>query len=179
MRSEMSCRSIPSRDWRRFVLALAALFGWLFAAPVAPAADAVRTLTWHDLLLKGEVAVPQAVDHESIPVFDDFPPAASVKVVEELDGALARLPGFVVPLDATEKSVSSLLLVPYYGACIHQPPPPPNQIVHVTFADPVEVESMYEPVWVTGRMGLDQFTDSGIAHASYSMAGRRIEKYEY
>ena len=175
----MPCRSVPSRRWRRFVLALTAIFGWWLVALAAPAADTVRTLTWNDLLPEGEVAVPQAVDHETIPTFDDFPPAASAKVVEELDGALARLPGFVVPLDVTEESVSSLLLVPYYGLCIHEPPPPPNQIVHVTFAEPVEVESMYEPVWVTGRMGLDQFTDGGITQASYSMAGRRIEKYEY
>lgn len=158
-------------------MALAALL-CLHVALAAADADAVRTLTWDDLLPEGEVVLPQAFSHLAIPTFDDFPPAASVKVVEELDGTLARLPGFVVPLEVVERKVSSLLLVPYYGACIHQPPPPPNQIVHVTFAEPVEMESMYEPVWITGTMGLDQFT-GGIAEASYSMAGRQIEKYEY
>ena len=56
-----------------------------------------------------------------------------------------RLPGFVVPLDTVDGKVASLLLVPCSGACIHQPPPPPSQIVHVRFAEPVALESMYAP----------------------------------
>ena len=146
----------------------------LFAAQ----ASDVRTLSWDDLLPEGEVAPPQAVDHSRVRTVDDFPVVVSVGVVDELDGVEARLPGFVVPLDVTEGKVSSLLLVPYFGACIHQPPPPANQIVHVTFSKPVAVESMYDPVWVTGKMGLEHYA-GGLAEASYSMAGRGVEKYEY
>ena len=113
-----------------------------------------------------------------MPTFDDFPYTAAAETVPELDGALVKLPGFVVPLDIVGDQVASFLLVPYFGACIHQPPPPPNQIVYVVLADPVELESMYDPVWVTGIMGLDSHT-SMLAHAGYSMQGRSIEKYRY
>jgi len=43
-----------------------------------------------------------------------------------------RMPGFVVPLDAVRNGQREFLLVPYFGACIHTPPPPANQIVLVT-----------------------------------------------
>ena len=83
-----------------------------------------------------------------------------------------------MPLDVAGDLVVSFLLVPYFGACIHQPPPPPNQIVYVEFAEPVELTSMYDPVWVTGTLGLDAHS-SYLAHAGYSMRGQAVEKYRY
>ena len=50
------------------------------------------------------------------------------------------------------KQVTEFLLVPWVGACIHTPPPPPNQIVHVKSAKPFEIKGMFDAVWVTGRM---------------------------
>lgn len=140
--------------------------------------DEVRTLMWDDLLPEGEVALPQAVPHANLPTFDDFPAAVDAKTVEALDGELVRLPGFVVPLDVVKGKVASLLLVPYFGACIHQPPPPPNQIVYVSFAEPVELQSMYDPVWVTGRMRVEIYSGA-LAEAGYSMDGSVVEPYEY
>ena len=52
-------------------------------------------------------------------------------LVSKLDGHVIKLPGYVLPLDFEGTLVRSFLLVPYVGACIHVPPPPPNQIVHV------------------------------------------------
>ena len=149
-------------------------------AAFAAAGDdtAVRKLSWEDLLPAGEVAPPQAVDHSRSPVFDDFPYAVSAGTVPDLAGQVVKLPGFVVPLDVVGGKVASFLLVPYFGACIHQPPPPPNQIVYVQFKEPVEVESMYDPVWVTGKLGLEAHV-GGLAEAGYSMEGRGIEKYRY
>ena len=138
----------------------------------------VRELTWDDLLPEGESAPSPVVDHTALARFDDFPVTTPSGVVPELDGQLVKLPGFVVPLDVVGDKVSGLLLVPYFGACIHQPPPPSNQIVHVEYEEPVELESMYDPVWVTGRLGLEGRTSS-LATAGYSMRGRAIEKYEY
>ncbi len=141
-------------------------------------AGAVRELKWTDLLPPGELAPPQVVDHTRVPTFDDFPYTAAAGTVPELDGQLVKLPGFVVPLDVSGDKVVSFLLVPYFGACIHQPPPPPNQIVFVVFAEPVELESMYDPVWVTGTIGLDVHSSS-LAQAGYSMQGQAVEKYRY
>ena len=158
---------------RHFATALLTL-----SALVATGTDAVRELDWRDLLPNGEIPPPQIIDHTRVPTFDDFPIVTRHGTVPELNGQLVKLPGFVVPLDVTGGKVASFLLVPYFGACIHQPPPPPNQIVYVEFAEPVEIESMYDPVWVTGQLGLDGHS-SELARAGYSMQGRLIEKYRY
>ena len=99
----------------------------------------------------------------------------------ELSGQMVKIPGFIVPLDHVDgKILSSLrsLLVPYFGACIHVPPPPANQIVHVKFAEPIEIGSIWDPVWVTGKLGLERYA-SDVAEAGYSMEGQRIKEYRY
>jgi hypothetical protein len=69
-----------------------------------------------------------------------------------LDGQAVRMPGYLLPLEFSGKDVTEFLLVPYVGACIHTPPPPPNQIVHVKADKPVANVTVFSPVWVTGRM---------------------------
>ena len=137
-----------------------------------------RELTWDDLLPEGDAVPPPVVDHSSLALFDDFPVTTVDGVVPELNGENVKLPGFVVPLDVVGDKVASFLLVPYFGACIHVPPPPPNQIVYVEFEDPVELESMYDPVWVTGKLGLEGHASS-LARAGYSMKGKSLEEYRY
>ena len=156
-----------------------ALLGAALALPWAAlaASDGVRTLKWDDLLPAGGYMPPPVVDHSRPAAFDVFPPYVDARTVPELAGVRARLPGFVVPLDTVDDKVASLLLVPYFGACIHQPPPPPNQIVHVRFAEPVVLESMYAPVWITGVMKLERY--SGLAESGYAMDGQGIEEYRY
>jgi hypothetical protein len=73
-------------------------------------------------------------------------------VNEELDGQVVRMPGYLLPLEFSGKEVTEFLLVPYVGACIHSPPPPPNQIVHVKPDKPVANLQVFAPIWVTGRM---------------------------
>ncbi len=161
-------------------LALLGALGAALALPWAAlaASDGVRTLKWDDLLpAGGYIPPPVVVDHSRPAAFDGFRHSAGVKTVPELAGVRARLPGFVVPLDTVDDKVASLLLVPYFGACIHQPPPPPNQIVHVRFAEPVVLESMYAPVWITGVMKLERY--SGLAESGYAMDGQGIEEYRY
>lgn len=137
-----------------------------------------RELTWDDLLPEGATAPPPVVDHSSLALFDDFPVTTLDGVVPELNGESVKLPGFVVPLDVVGDKVASFLLVPYFGACIHQPPPPPNQIVYVKFEEPVKLNSMYDPVWVIGELGLEGHSNS-LARAGYSMKGESLEKYLY
>lgn len=69
-----------------------------------------------------------------------------------LNGKLVRIPGYLLPLEFSGKAVSEFLLVPWVGACIHTPPPPPNQIVHVKTGKPFEMAGIFMPVWVTGEM---------------------------
>ena len=69
-----------------------------------------------------------------------------------LNGQLIRMPGYLLPLEFSGKAVSEFLLVPWVGACIHTPPPPPNQIVHVKSDKPIGNVGMFMPIWVTGQM---------------------------
>jgi hypothetical protein len=69
-----------------------------------------------------------------------------------LDGKLVRVPGYMLPLEFSGKQVTEFLLVPWVGACIHTPPPQPNQIVHVKADKPIAVNGMFDAVWVTGRI---------------------------
>jgi hypothetical protein len=79
-------------------------------------------------------------------------------VVEALDGKIVKLAGFVVPLEGDGNAISEFLLVPYVGACIHVPPPPPNQIVHV-IAEQDEAIAYYQfaAVWVTGKLSAQRY----------------------
>lgn len=73
-------------------------------------------------------------------------------VNEALNGQRVRLAGYVLPLEMDGLKIKEFLLVPYVGACIHEPTPPANQIVLVKFAQGIEVDGRFTPVWVQGKM---------------------------
>jgi hypothetical protein len=110
------------------------------------------------------------------------------KAVEaSLDGKTVRMPGYVLPLEYTGRKVREFLLVPWVGACIHTPPPPPNQIVHVRIAKGAEFESegVYTPVWVTGvlharasKPTLNYADGMADIDTGYSLEASRIEAYK-
>ncbi len=100
--------------------------------------------------------------------------SAAPAVVTELDGKRVRLGGYVVPLDFEATTVKEFLLVPFVGACIHVPPPPPNQIVYVKTAKGFDVAGSFDPVYVTGTMkAAAQYT--GLAEAGYSIDAETVE----
>jgi hypothetical protein len=74
---------------------------------------------------------------------------------DKMDGRFVRLAGYVLPLEFNEAGVDEFLLVPYVGACIHVPPPPPNQIVYVRLNHTINADDLYRPVWVTGRVSVE------------------------
>lgn len=82
----------------------------------------------------------------------------AMAVREDLDGETIRMPGYLLPLDITDGEVTEFLLVPWVGACIHTPPPPPNQIVYVQATTPWEVRSQWEPVFVEGQLVVGDVT---------------------
>ena len=67
-----------------------------------------------------------------------------------------RIPGYVIPLEFSGTDVTEFLLVPYYGACIHTPPPPANQIIDVTLEHGIALDGLFTAVWVNGRLGIQQ-----------------------
>ncbi|NKC13986.1 MAG: DUF3299 domain-containing protein [Gammaproteobacteria bacterium] len=102
---------------------------------------------------------------------------ANAPVVGELDGQRVRLPGFVVPLDFSDTQVSEFLLVPYFGACIHTPPPPANQIVYVKLGRSHPLNDIFEAVWVTGDLTVKPFYNE-VGDAGYTLHATEIKPYE-
>ncbi len=95
-------------------------------------------------------------------------------VVTELDGKRVRIGGYVVPLDFEATNVKEFLLVPFVGACIHVPPPPPNQIIYVKAAKGFDVAGSFDPVYVTGTIKVaSQYT--GLAETGYSIDADKVE----
>ena len=108
-------------------------------------------------------------------------------IVEEFNGQRVRIPGYLLPLEVSATKVTEFLLVPYVGACIHVPPPPPNQIIYVQIGQNKSYKSnnLYEPVWITGviaakSISKDLYLVDGSTGVDigYSMQANRIEPYK-
>ncbi len=108
-------------------------------------------------------------------------------VVQELSGRKVSMPGYLLPLEMSGSKVTEFFLVPYIGACIHAPPPPPNQIVHVTITNTkgYKNKTLYDPVIVTGVIRVkssvkELFLVDGSSDIDigYSMEATDIKPYE-
>lgn len=106
------------------------------------------------------------------------------KVVAELDGQRLRLAGYLLPLETRDRMVIEFLLVPWVGACIHTPPPPPNQIVYVKYPEGIEASVVFAPVWIQGTMTTvrstpNLFLRDGSADipTGYSLQASLVERY--
>ncbi|MGI9315334.1 MAG: DUF3299 domain-containing protein [Luminiphilus sp.] len=102
---------------------------------------------------------------------------ASTDVNTELDGQSVRIPGFVVPLEFDEaQTISQFFLVPYFGACLHMPPPPPNQIILVDAPAGVQMAALYEPFWIEGQISTT-VSENDMAKSAYAMQLHRLTPY--
>ena len=138
---------------------------------------------WEELLPEKErrmVEEPGALAHDYLN--EDGPAmkqTGSFATNPKLNGAFVKVPGFVVPITLSQQGVvGEFLLVPYFGACIHVPPPPPNQIVYVKLGKPARINTIWDPYWVTGVLTAAK-KDTRMATAAYSIAGEKLEIYEY
>ncbi|MBB3398685.1 MULTISPECIES: DUF3299 domain-containing protein [unclassified Rhizobium] len=105
---------------------------------------------------------------------------------KELDGKRVAIAGYLLPLDFNPKGTSEFLLVPYVGACIHVPPPPPNQVIYVRSSSPYGSTDLFEGVLITGTMKVQSakkdlsFIDgSSEVDSGYVLEGEKIEPYQY
>jgi hypothetical protein len=97
--------------------------------------------------------------------------------VTALAGRRVAIPGFIVPLEDSASTVSEFLLVPYFGACIHMPPPPPNQMIYVKMVGaPIPVD-LWEPMTIEGELTVST-VDSPYGKVGYVIAGRSVRPYE-
>jgi hypothetical protein len=95
----------------------------------------------------------------------------------DLDGRIVRLSGFVAPLLFDAADLTEFLLVPYVGACVHVPPPPANQVVHVSRVHGFRLaDGQLRPIWITGRI-VAGAADTALARAGYLMEDPEIDAY--
>ena len=166
------------------------LFAVLLSLSLPLSAAEVRELTWVEMVpadAPPTAEAPQTPMHdlsqladalasESGPAMAQQSPAAPV--VKALDGQQVKLPGYIVPLNVSDENrVIEFLLVPYYGACIHVPPPPSNQIVYVTSELGVQLDDLYQPFWIEGPLKVGSHS-SEMGTAGYQMAAEKIYPYE-
>ena len=151
----------------------------IIALPRAVSAAAPREITWDDLIPPGvpysEIIAEGELDEENDyrrPIFDEN----STKLNPALADAYIKMPGFIIPIDISADGVTSFILVPYVGACIHVPPPPPNQLVFVSTKVPWPSERLWEADWVTGTMqNKVQYTE--VADTGYELEAAWKEIY--
>ena len=151
------------------------LFLFLFTSSSLVAAEAPQELEWEDLVPQGFSA--PTLDIEHIGQAMAGPQTINAPVVKELDGKLVKIPGFVVPLEGDDDVVTEFLLVPYFGACVHVPPPPSNQLIYVNMPKGAPVEAMYDPIYVIGVIKTDSWKGD-LAQVGYSMEGKDIASYD-
>jgi hypothetical protein len=152
------------------------------AKPASP----FKTITWDELVPKDWDPMKDFKDVDMGGLTDGDPRAnAMMKKLRDvwdnaptnpaIVGQAVRIPGFVVPLEETKDGVKEFLLVPYFGACIHSPPPPSNQIIHVLPEHAAKIRSM-DAVWVSGKLATLK-TDSYMGASSYRVEASLVEPY--
>ena len=120
------------------------------------------------LAVSADVATAQG--SEAVNVIDwrilgglDYVKGTQTDTLKKLDGKMVRIPGFVVPLDDFTEEGAEFLLVPYYGACVHTPPPPPNQI-------------LFDAVWLEGRLKVST-VESPFGSVGFQLDGMKVLPY--
>jgi len=110
--------------------------------------------------------------------------AAANSVNEALIGKEIRISGYVLPLEMRNRKAVEFLLVPTVGTCIHTPPPPANQMIHVVYPEGIEIRGLYDPAWVTGVVQADQSVQNvryvdgqSRVEVGYGMKFARVEPY--
>ena len=154
---------------------LIALCCWL---PLISFAEEVLTLDWIDLVPEKE---RQQFNQNQMPILNHDGDAAQQSLIgsvrEELNGSKVKIPGFVIPLEGDNKTITEFLLVPYFGACIHVPPPPPNQIIYVKFPKGAPIQQLWDVVYILGTLKT-QAISHDLAEVGYLLEGTALEEYD-
>jgi len=163
---------IDLKDFKLIPLLLALAF-----LPLAAQAE-VRELEWLDLMPEEEFQAwlddVEQIDHSSFFMAEPF---QSFRTMPELDGIQARIPGFVVPIETDGRgNLKEFFLVPFFGACIHVPPPPANQIIYGRLAEPIPMVNIWDAFWMEGTLNIEEITNDTAASA-YTMDVTRLELY--
>ncbi len=154
------------------------------------AASEIREIGWEELMPEGEEERLAELYQQQMAMLysggiaegaagDVAQQFGTFNTVPELDGIKVRIPGYTVPFEyGTDAKIREFLLVPYYGACLHAPPPPPNQTVFVTTDEAITIKDLAMAVWIEGTLRTER-QDTELAGAAYTIEMENIETYEY
>lgn len=146
----------------------------------ARAGDGPIQLDWDDLVPGGSGETMERLRQQGIIQHGEmntgFDQDTSANLTTEFNGKLVRIPGYLVPLEYDGAKVKTALLVPFVGACIHVPPPPPNQLIFIIAEADYENPSLFEPVWIEGVFGTSA-TSTQLAEVGYTMVAKQIDPY--
>lgn len=154
------------------IVRLVLIIGTLISTAFASTNDEPLELYWEDLVPKNYEMPPVSMEHTG----SMAQVAPNAPLIESLNGQFVKIPGFVVPLEGDADAITEFLLVPYFGACVHVPPPPSNQIVFVKFEEGIPISNLYDAVWVTGQLATDGWVGD-IASVGYTMSGYSLEPF--
>lgn len=151
------------------------------------AAGTFREIKWDDLVPQDWDPLKQFKNMNFSAMNDSDPRAAEMlkrmretwdnaPTNNEMDGVAVRIPGYLVPLEDNKSGLKEFLLVPYFGACIHTPPPPANQIIHVKPQKPPKGFHSMDTVWVSGTLKTLR-SDSYMGSSGYRMDAVNVEAY--
>jgi hypothetical protein len=150
-------------------------------------AKGLRELSWDDLIPEDWDPAAALPFKDLDQIQDDDPRAETLMNAirdlwdkaptrSELDQLRIRIPGYVVPLDMLGGQVREFLLVPYFGACIHTPPPPANQIIQVRLKTHRDLQTM-DAIWVNGRLRIER-ADTSMGVSGYLLEAESVEPYQ-
>lgn len=145
-----------------------------------PEQEQEQELDWLDMLPADELKALETGDVPEVEHSGDraMPQYGTFRTVQAVLARPVRLPGYVVPLENdADGQLREFLFVPYYGACIHVPPPPPNQIVHVRLPAAIPMPDMYSPFFLAGHLAAER-SDDALAGSAYTMRDARLRPYE-
>lgn len=154
------------------------------------AARGIKRIGWEDLMPEGEeerlaemfqaqMAMMYSGGITEGSAGDTAIQIGTFNTVKELNGKKIKIPGYTVPFEyGADAQIKEFLLVPYFGACLHAPPPPPNQTIFVIAEKPIKMKDLAQAVWIEGTIHT-QTQESELADAAYTITMTAIEEYEY
>jgi len=163
----------------------------LLTAPLSADTKTPEKVEWDDLVPE-DFRPDKLFEKYNVDEMEDSDPRAdqfmkemkevwkAAPVVESMEGRYVKMPGFVVPLETVGDKVTEFFLVPYFGACIHVPPPPANQMIFVAVQKGNSIKmtgDMFEAVWVTGNLSI-KTTSNELGDAGYMLYATAIEPYK-
>ena len=123
----------------------------------------------HEVIARYQTTQPQSLEQMTAQVMRSINASKdqsyqdaliSTNTMAEFENQIVSISGFIVPIDFyNDKSVKSFFFVPYFGACIHLPAPPPNQMIFVQLEQGFKDVDITKTYTLAGKLNIELFED--------------------